>query len=71
MTNASGTPAIDLDARPGGAGAAMTAHVKHPYHAKLKRVLARAGDLYTLQRPFWTLSIAARCSRGSRASRGP
>ena len=26
----------------------MTAHVKHPYHAKLKRVLARAGDLYTL-----------------------
>ena len=27
----------------------MTAHVRHPYYAKLKRVLARAGDLYTVQ----------------------
>ena len=27
----------------------MTAHVPHPYYAKLKRVLARAGDLYTVQ----------------------
>ena len=27
----------------------MTKHVPHPYYAKLKRVLARAGDLYTVQ----------------------
>ena len=27
----------------------MTTHVPHPYYAKLKRVLARMGDLYTVQ----------------------
>ena len=47
----------------------MTAHVPHPYHAKLKRVLDRAGDLYTVHDILSNSSRATRCSRSSRANR--
>ena len=49
----------------------MTAHVPHPYYAKLKRILDRMGGLYTLNDILSNSSRATRCSRGSRANRGP